>query len=131
MGEVRGAEVRELLAALNTGHDGGMSTMHANGAQEVPARFEALGSLAGMPRGAVHAQLRQALQAVVHVERTGGERRVERIGVVVPDPTERGCVRVVEAVVSGRDGPAAGPGVGRLLELVPSLAATCRWAAPC
>ena len=50
VGEVRGAEVRELLAALNTGHDGGCGTLHANRAEEVPARFEALGALAGMPR---------------------------------------------------------------------------------
>lgn len=131
VGEVRGAEVRELLAALNTGHDGGMSTVHANGPDEVPARFEALGSLAGMPRRAVHAQLRQALQVVVHVVRTGGERRVERIGVVVPDPVERGCVRVVDAVVARRDGLSAGPGADRLLELVPSLRSGSRWVAPC
>jgi pilus assembly protein CpaF len=131
VGEVRGAEVRELLAALNTGHDGGMSTLHANGPEEVPARFEALGSLAGMPRNAVHAQLRQALQAVVHVARTGGQRRVERIGVVVPDPAERGCVRVVEAVAGRPDGLSAGPGRDRLLELVPSLRSDCRWLAPC
>ena len=68
VGEVRGAEVRELLAALNTGHEGGMSTVHANGPEEVPARIEALAALAGMPRAAVHAQLRGSLQAVVHVE---------------------------------------------------------------
>ena len=72
VGEVRGAEVRELLAALNTGHEGGMSTLHANGPEEVPARFEALGALAGMPRDAVHAQLREALRVVVHVVRRGG-----------------------------------------------------------
>ena len=131
VGEVRGAEVRELLAALNTGHEGGMCTLHANGPEEVPARFEALGSLAGLPRNAVHAQLRQALQAVVHVVRTGGQRRVERIGVVLPDPAERGCVRVAEAVAGRPDGLIAGPGCGRLLELVPSLRSDCRWAAPC
>ena len=74
VGEVRGAEVRELLAALNTGHEGGMSTVHANGPEEVPARFEALGALAGMPRDAVHAQLREALRVVVHVTRRGGSQ---------------------------------------------------------
>ena len=88
VGEVRGAEVRELLAALNTGHEGGMSTLHANGPEEVPARFEALGALAGMPRDGVHAQLREALRVVVHVVRRGGSRRVDRVGVVVPDPAE-------------------------------------------
>ena len=101
VGEVRGAEVRELLAALNTGHEGGMSTLHANGPEEVPARFEALGALAGMPRQAVHAQLREALRVVVHVVRRDGRRRVDRVGVVVPDPAEPGAVRVVEAASSG------------------------------
>jgi pilus assembly protein CpaF len=131
VGEVRGAEVRELLAALNTGHEGGMSTVHANGPEEVPARFEALAALAGMPRGAVHAQLRQALQAVVHVARIGGSRRVDRVGVVVPDPAEPGCVRVVLAAVSREDGLVAGPGRDRLLALVPSLRTDCRWIGPC
>ena len=51
VGEVRGAEVRELLAALNTGHEGGMSTVHANGPEEVPARFEALGRPGGDAAG--------------------------------------------------------------------------------
>ncbi|HEX3005354.1 MAG TPA: TadA family conjugal transfer-associated ATPase, partial [Angustibacter sp.] len=50
VGEVRGAEVRELLAALNTGHEGGCGTLHANDATEVPARIEALGALAGLGR---------------------------------------------------------------------------------
>ena len=131
VGEVRGAEVRELLAALNTGHDGGMSTLHANGPQEVPARFEALGSLAGLPRHAVHAQLRQALQAVVHVERRDGVRRVGVIGVLVPDPSDPGCVRVVDAVVDRAGGLRAGPGRDRLLSLLPSLATQCAWARPC
>lgn len=131
VGEVRGAEVRELLAALNTGHDGGMSTLHANGPQEVPARFEALGSLAGLPRHAVHAQLRQALQAVVHVERREGVRRVSVIGVLVPDPSEPGCVRVVDAVVDRGRGLRAGAGRDRLLSLLPSLATRCVWTRPC
>src|SRR5690349_20939220 len=47
LGEARGAEVRELLAALNTGHEGGCGTVHANSAVDVVTRFEALGALAG------------------------------------------------------------------------------------
>jgi pilus assembly protein CpaF len=130
VGEVRGGEVRELLAALNTGHEGGMSTVHANGPEEVPARFEALGALAGMPRGGVHAQLREALRVVVHVVRRGGVRRVDRVGVVVPDPGEPGAVRVVLAVSSHPDGLVAGPGHERLVHLVPSVA-DCRWVVAC
>ena len=131
VGEVRGAEVRELLAALNTGHEGGMSTLHANGPEEVPARFEALGALAGMPRDAVHAQLREALRVVVHVARRGGSRCVERVGVVVPDPADARVVRVVEAARSGEGGLVAGPGRDRLLRLVPSVATACRWLGSC
>jgi pilus assembly protein CpaF len=48
VGECRGEEVRELLSALNTGHDGGAGTLHANGLHDVPARLEALGALAGL-----------------------------------------------------------------------------------
>jgi pilus assembly protein CpaF len=127
VGEVRGAEVRELLAALNTGHEGGMSTLHANGPEEVPARFEALGALAAMPREGVHAQLREALRVVVHVTRRSGSRTVDRVGVVLPDPVDPRAVRVVEAARSGMGGLVGGPGRERLLRLVPSLASGCRW----
>ena len=131
VGEVRGAEVRELLAALNTGHEGGMSTLHANGPEEVPARFEALGALGGMPREGVHAQLRGALRVVVHVVRRGGRRRVDRVGVVVPDPAVPGEVRVLEAARDGPGGLVGGPGHEQLVDLVPVLATACRWVTPC
>ena len=127
VGEVRGAEVRELLAALNTGHEGGMSTMHANGPEEVPARFEALGALAGLRRDAVHAQLREALRVVVHVARRGSERRVDRVGVVVPDAVTPGLVRVVTAATSTDAGLVAGPGLDRLVRIAPAATESCRW----
>jgi pilus assembly protein CpaF len=80
LGECRGAEVRELLAALNTGHDGGAGTLHANSLDDVPARLEALGALAGMTDAAVARQAVSAIGAVVHLTNTGGQRRVESIG---------------------------------------------------
>jgi pilus assembly protein CpaF len=82
VGEVRGAEVADLLAALNTGHDGGCGTLHANRPAEVPARLEALGGAAGLDRAAVHSQVAAALALVVHVRRTPGGRCVSEIGVV-------------------------------------------------
>lgn len=83
LGEVRGAEVRDLLAALNTGHEGGCGTLHANAAADVVARFEALGALAGMGPAAVHAQLGTAVRVVLHVRRTGGGgRRLETVAVL-------------------------------------------------
>ena len=82
VGEVRGHEVADLLAALNTGHDGGCGTLHANRPSEVPARLEALGLAAGLGRAAVHSQAAAALAVVVHVRRTPSGRRVDEIGVV-------------------------------------------------
>ena len=83
VGECRGAEVRGLLAALNTGHSGGCATVHANSVRDVPARLTALGGAAGMSPQALAAQAAAALQIVVHIERPqGGPRRVRALGVV-------------------------------------------------
>ena len=75
VGEVRGAEVRELLAALNTGHEGGCGTVHANAARDLIPRMEALGALAGMDPPAVHAQLGSAIDVILHVSRRADGRR--------------------------------------------------------
>ena len=115
VGEVRGAEVTELLAALNTGHEGGAGTIHANSAADVPARIEALALAAGLPRAAAHSQLAAALDAVVHVARTPGGRRLLR-EVAVPVREESGLVRMATAVSFDDAGRArAGPG-SRLLD---------------
>ena len=82
VGEVRGAEVREMLAALNTGHEGGCGTVHANSPQDVPTRFEALGALAGLGPEAVHAQLASAVRVVIHLERGRSGRRVTSVGIL-------------------------------------------------
>ncbi len=79
VGEVRGAEVVDLLAALNTGHEGGCGTVHANAAADVPARLEALASAAGLDRAALHSQLAAALDAVVHLVRDGAGRRMAEV----------------------------------------------------
>jgi pilus assembly protein CpaF len=112
IGEVRGAEVVDLLAALNTGHDGGAGTVHANNPAEVPARLEALAALGGLDRAALHSQLAAAVQVVLHVNRDrSGARRLAEIGML-----ERGdddLVRVVTAwhadsgFSCGREGLAA------------------------
>ncbi|MFI6570484.1 TadA family conjugal transfer-associated ATPase [Nocardia fluminea] len=86
VGEVRGAEVVDLLTALNTGHDGGAGTVHANSPQEVPARLEALAALGGMDRAALHSQLAAAVQVVLHVRRRpDGTRALHEIGVLQRD----------------------------------------------
>lgn len=86
VGEVRGAEVIDLLTALNTGHDGGAGTVHANSPEEVPARLEALAALGGMDRAALHSQLAAAVQVVLHVHRRAdGTRALVEIGLVRRD----------------------------------------------
>ncbi|SEB95184.1 pilus assembly protein CpaF [Paramicrobacterium humi] len=80
LGECRGAEIRELLAALNTGHDGGAGTLHANSLADVPARLEALGALAGMSAEAIARQTVSAIGLVLHLERDGAARRLAQVG---------------------------------------------------
>ncbi len=106
VGECRGAEVADLLATLNTGHEGGAGTLHANAPEDVPARLEALGALGGLSRAALHSQLASALQVVVPIRRGPSGRMVDQVCVV--DPDEGGRVRVRAAW--RRDG---GPTPGR------------------
>ncbi|VXC03985.1 Type II/IV secretion system family protein [Arthrobacter sp. 9AX] len=123
VGECRGAEVRELLTAMNTGHSGGGGTIHANTATAVPARLTALGALAGLSPDGVRLQAASALDVVVHVERTIRGREVTCLGLIEDGPHG---LRVLPALES-RDGVAApGPAwpalAGRLgLEPGPGL----------
>jgi pilus assembly protein CpaF len=131
VGEVRGAEVVELLTALNTGHDGGAGTVHANSAVELPARLEALAGLAGLGRMALHSQLAAAVQVVLHVQRGADGRRVlAEIG--VPRQVD-GLVRVAPAWQADR-GPAEAweALVGLLGRHYDPLATDARWLdSPC
>ena len=113
VGEVRGPEVADLLAALNTGHEGGSGTLHANRPEEVPARLEALGRTAGLDRSAVHGLTAAALDVVVHVRRGPRGRRVVAIGVL--DADGAGAVRVT-AGWRADGGPA--PAADRLARLL-------------
>ena len=80
---VRGGEVADLLAALNTGHDGSAGTVHANSPTELPARLEALGALGGLDRAALSAQVAASLRVVVGMRRyPDGRRGVDSMGVV-------------------------------------------------
>lgn len=89
VGEIRGAEVVDLLAALNTGHEGGAGTVHANSLKEVPARMEALAALGGLDRAALHSQLGAAVDVLIHVRRgADGKRQVHEIGLLHGNPVE-------------------------------------------
>src|SRR5690625_905588 len=108
LGESRGAEIRELLTAFNTGHEGGGTTLHANTPADVPARINALGALAGMDRYAIAAQTASALKVLVHLRHTNQRRWISDIALIEnPEPGE---LRVVPAW------QAASPGTERALE---------------
>lgn len=96
LGECRGAEIVTLLTALNTGHDGGAGTLHASQLADVPARLEALGSLAGLSPAALGRQAASALHAVVHVERGVRGHRVVAVGALHLGPD--GALNVTEGV---------------------------------
>ncbi len=101
LGECRGSEVRDVLSALNTGHEGGWGTIHANSATDVPSRLVALGALAGMAEPVVAAQAVSALDAVIHVERHGAHRQVQQIAVL---ERKSGELRAADALVwDGRE----------------------------
>jgi pilus assembly protein CpaF len=89
VGEVRGREVADLLQAMNTGHDGSMTTVHANGADEALVRLEGMALLAGVPLPAARAQVAAAVDLVVALDR---------------DPDGGRRVAAVVEVVLGRDG---------------------------
>jgi len=115
LGECRGAEVREVLMALNTGHEGGLATIHANDVEVIPARLEALAALAGMDRAAVAAQAVGGLDVVLHLRRVrvGGvtRRLLAQVGVVRADDRTGMRVDLAGSWATGR-APGAGPVAG-------------------
>lgn len=79
VGECRGAEVVHLLTAMNTGHRGAGTTLHANSAQAVPLRLCALGALAGLDSRTVALHTVTAFERIIHLEHRDGRRRIEGI----------------------------------------------------
>lgn len=118
VGEVRGGEVVDLLAALNTGHEGGCGTLHANSAADVPARVEALALAAGLGREAAHSQLASGVALVLHLLRgADGVRRLAEIA--VPSRSPSGLVSMSLAVSFTTAGELVeGPAAGRLSDLL-------------
>ncbi len=116
VGEVRGAEVVEMLAAMNTGHEGGCGTIHANSARDVPARVEALALAAGFGREAAHSQFLAGVDALLHVGRDVDGRRILR-EVAVPVRRPDGLSDVRSALSFGPDrATTTGPAEGDLVE---------------
>jgi pilus assembly protein CpaF len=122
VGEVRGKEVVDLLAALNTGHEGGCGTLHANAAADVLPRLEALACAAGLSREAVHSQISAALDVIVHLTRDpgGGRRRVSEICLL--RRCGSGFVTVEPALTFPADSqPILGPAFPELARRAPAL----------
>lgn len=105
VGECRGREALWMLQAMNTGHDGSMTTIHANSAREVVQRLEVMvQSAASMPMEAIHRQISSAINLIVHLERmqTGplaGHRVVSEITEVLPSDDRHPCVRLKQLYI--------------------------------
>jgi pilus assembly protein CpaF len=125
VGECRGAEVADFLAAMNTGHRGAAGTLHANSAADVPARLQAMGALAGLGAEAVALQAASAVDAVLHLERTGASRQPVELAVVDRSAAARGTLMVVPAMTAVDGDLAWGPGRAAL-EALPGLRPAAR-----
>lgn len=102
LGEIRGGEVVDLLAAMNTGHDGGAGTVHANSIHEVPARLEALGMLGGLDRAGLQSQLLAAVRLVVAMKRTSSGRVVSELGLVQKSSENQVEVSTIWSINNGK-----------------------------
>lgn len=101
LGECRGAEIREVLLALNTGHRGSLTTLHANAASDVPARLIALGALADLSERTVALHASAAFAAIVHLERDHARRRVAEVALL---QSRGGELTTVPAALVDREG---------------------------
>ena len=97
VGECRGAEISEFLAALNTGHRGGAGTLHANSLVDVASRLEAVGMIAGLAPEALARQAMSGIDLVAHLERDREGGRRASLGRFALDDRER--LRVVPVVI--------------------------------
>ncbi len=110
VGECRGGEALDMLQAMNTGHDGSLTTVHANSPRDVVSRLEVMTLMAGMelPVQAIREQIASAIHVVVHQARfADGRRRITSIMEVTG--IEAGRVQMQELFGYGRRDPATGP----------------------
>jgi len=125
VGEVRGAEALDMLQALNTGHEGSLTTVHANSPEDALRRVETLSLMAGvgLPHGAVREQVASALDLVIHqARRPDGSRAVERVAEVVRVAGGPGTRELYERGGRVRS-PGDGPLAAKLSRLAPARAA--------
>ncbi len=121
VGECRGGEALDMIQAMNTGHEGSMTTVHANSSEEVVERLEVLVLMAAdLPVSSIHRQVASAVDLIVHISRLpGGRRAVTQISEVVRyDPDEKRIV--IHDIFNFRDGQALRP-TGYLPSFIDSL----------
>lgn len=106
VGECRGAELRDFLTAMNTGHAGAGGTVHANSPEAVPARLIAMGALAELTPETVAVQAAAALHAVVHMERRGGRRMPVALSALT---YQDGRLAMAPVLTMAHDRPQRGP----------------------
>ncbi|MBN1590336.1 MAG: Flp pilus assembly complex ATPase component TadA, partial [Pirellulales bacterium] len=123
VGECRGPEALDMIQAMNTGHDGSMTTVHANTAHEVVERLEVLILMAAeLPVSSIHRQVTSALDLIVHISRLpGGRRVVTQIAEVVRVDADTKEV-VVTDIFNFRDGKTLRP-TGYMPSFIESLVA--------
>ena len=115
VGEVRGGEALDMLQAMNTGHDGSLTTLHSNSPRDTLARLETMVLMAGMdlPVRAIREQVSSAIQLIVHEERLrDGSRRVVSISEV--QGMEGDIITMSEIFTFEQTGIEAGRVIGRL-----------------
>jgi pilus assembly protein CpaF len=121
VGECRGGEALDMLQAMNTGHDGSMTTIHANSTEDVLKRLEVLVLMAvDLPVSSIQRQIASAIDVVVQIDRMpGGRRAVSQISEVVGYDPARQDLTVVD-IFNHRDGESLRP-TGYLPSFIESL----------
>jgi len=125
VGEVRGPEALDMLQALNTGHDGGMCTVHANSPRDALSRLETMVLMAGteLPARATREQIAAAIQLLVHVRRfEDGVRRIESVAEITGMEGQTVLLQDIFRFVRGRSAPGKVEGQFAATGVVPRLA---------
>lgn len=124
LGECRGEEIADLLRAYNSGHHGGMTTLHADGVSRVPSRLVALGLLAGLAPAATTLLACDAFDAVLHLERDGGKRRIAQIGLLTVAPNGSASAPALAPAGNLANGPTVGSPAGASTVSSPAVSPT-------
>ncbi|GAA4117614.1 TadA family conjugal transfer-associated ATPase [Enteractinococcus coprophilus] len=114
VGECRGAEVAEFLSAMNTGHRGAIGTVHANSASDVPARLNAMAALAGLDPATAAAQIRSAIDVVLHLERNEQGQRYPAEAALLSKASEDTNLPLMSVLTTVSQQVIEGPGLALL-----------------